>query len=183
LSDESYLKGKGDVSGTLKLRHWPANFKTGFQLGEAANGWDKDFGLSGVFEYRGTVKIKNKKYSLKGLGSLNVDAAPCEKDCEPLIEKNQRVYESETLSAKISNAGPAVYPNPASDFVNILTNQLEGNYMVKLIDDVGQVKLSKELVAVDGSVVLPLKDQQSGVYHVVIISSQGITENHKIIIK
>lgn len=183
LSDESYLKGKGDVTGTLKLMHWPANFKTGFQLGAAANGWDKDFGLSGSFAYRGTVKIKNKKYSLKGLGSLNVDAEKCIKDCEPLIERDQNFSMNEPSSYVRLDTGPSVYPNPARDFVTIVTDQSEGNYLVKLVDDVGQTRQVQELRAVDGQVTLPLIDQHAGIYHIIVLSSQGLTEKHKIIIK
>src|SRR5690606_13359419 len=84
LSDESYLQGTGDVSGRLALRHMPANYKVGFQLGKGANGWDGDFGLGGTFGYAGKVSLKGKTYSLKGVGSLNVDAALCTEQCEPL---------------------------------------------------------------------------------------------------
>jgi hypothetical protein len=57
LSEESYLRGTGDVTGTLRLRHAPEGFRTGFQLGDGANGYDEDFGISGSFFYEGNLRI------------------------------------------------------------------------------------------------------------------------------
>lgn len=183
LTSESYLIGKGDVTGKLQLRHWPANYLTGFQLGTGANGWDGDLGLGGFFEYRGSIVVKGKKYSLKGIGSLNADAEKCLRDCEPLIDLDQQIMQEESVMATLSETEPKIYPNPATEFVTIRTNQIEGSYMVKLVDDTGQLRQQRQLEASDGSITLPLSGQQPGIYHLVVMSSQGEVQNHKIIIK
>ena len=184
LSSESYLKGKGNVSGLIQLKPWPQKFKTGFQLGQGANGWDDDLGLGGLFEYSGRVTISNKRYSLKGLGSLNADAEKCIRDCTPLIDEGARIaIQGENLAAPLRQDAPTVYPNPASDFVSIKTNHIEGVYMVRLVDDMGQLQQAEQLNASEGSIVLPLKQHRPGIYHIVVTSSQGETQNHKVIIK
>ncbi len=184
LSGESYLKGKGNVSGLIQLKPWPQKFITGFQLGQGANGWDGDLGLGGLFEYSGKVTIGNKRYSLKGLGSLNADAEKCLKDCTPLIDKDARIaLQNEILTAPLREKEPTVFPNPAHDFVSVRTNHIEGVYTVRLIDDTGQLQQMEQLKASEGSVILPLKNLRPGIYHILITSSQGETQNHKVIIE
>jgi hypothetical protein len=182
LSSESYLEGKGDVSGRLQLKPWPSNFLTGFQLGNGGNGWDKDLGLAGLFEYRGNILIRGKKYSVKGIGSLNADAEKCLEDCTPLIDENSLVSNA-ALTEAFSENTPAVFPNPASEFVRIKTSQIQGTYLVKLIDDTGQLQQQQQLEAEDGIVTLSLRQPQPGIYHLIITSSQGQVESHRIIVR
>jgi predicted outer membrane repeat protein len=86
LSARSFLEGTGEVKGTLKLKQWSSSQKTGFQMGKGANAWDADFGMAGYFNYNGKLKYNGKRVKVRGLGSFNVDAEPCqEENCEELF--------------------------------------------------------------------------------------------------
>lgn len=182
LSDESYLKGTEGVSGMLKLRHFPLNYKTGFQVGDGANGWDRDFGIGGNFVYYGRLEFANKEYSLKGTGSLNVDAMLCRGECIPLIDNASK--EVQVLPNYVaSTAASFVYPNPARDKIQIQTQTLEGTYLISIYDQYGQLSQSGEAESSEGMISFSLKDQLPGIYYLRIVSREGETQSQKFIIE
>jgi Secretion system C-terminal sorting domain/Chlamydia polymorphic membrane protein (Chlamydia_PMP) repeat len=184
LSDESYLQGTGVVSGMLHLRHFPLNYKTGFQVGGGANGWDGDFGIGGSFAYYGRLQFGQQKYALKGTGGLNVDAALCKSECVPLIEKANSYEELALLPDVYGPTGTSfVYPNPAHDKIIIQAQTIEGTYMISLYDQYGQLRQSDKAASSDGMISLPLKEQLPGIYYLRLVSSTGETQNQKIIIE
>ena len=71
LSPESYLKGRGEIEGVLRLR--PGSMHTGFQQGKGGNALDADLGLSGEFKYEGKVRAYGKESRISGKGSLHID--------------------------------------------------------------------------------------------------------------
>ncbi len=82
-----------------------------------------------------------------------------------------------------SNSGFSVYPNPATDFVNLQINQ-DGKYAVKIYDITGKEVLSKapEFLSSDSDISLPVSSLSQGMY---IISIEGDTQSFskKLIIK
>lgn len=71
LSNESKLVGKGHNAGKeITLSHSPSNFQFGFQIGEAANDKNGNYGMSGWFYYK---NHKNKWVQ----GDLNIDLDDC----------------------------------------------------------------------------------------------------------
>jgi hypothetical protein len=74
----STLTGLGDFAGdVLNFYHMPSDYTFGFQIGEAANNKNTNYGLSGWFTYTGTV---DGEY-VEGHGDVNVDAE-CEEQQE-----------------------------------------------------------------------------------------------------
>ena len=70
LSSESVLIGLGENSGEeMKVSHMPEDFTYGFQLGEAANSKNANYGLSGWFWYKKDGKWKQ--------GDINIDLNNC----------------------------------------------------------------------------------------------------------
>src|SRR5690606_26425348 len=82
-----------------------------------------------------------------------------------------------------SNSGFSVYPNPATDFVNLQFNQ-DGKYAVKIYDITGKEVLVKapEFLSSDSDISLPVSSLSQGMY---IISIEGDTQSFskKLIIK
>lgn len=181
LSDQSYLQGTGEVSGRLALRHMPASYKVGFQLGHGANGWDGDFGLGGTFGYEGKISFKGKAYNLKGVGSLNSDAELCTRDCEPL---NEGVTVADVASeTTLSSTTSFVHPNPARDNILIQTPGVEGRYFVGIYDQYGQLKQSLKTASVDGSISMQLNPHLPGIYYLRLVSESGDVQSRKIVIE
>ncbi len=184
LSDESYLKGKGAVEGTLQLQHAPTSLKTGFQLGKGANAQDGDLGLSGEFFYRGEVQYQwlwyKSKVALKGMGSLNVDAELCQKGCD--TPRSARKGEEELLV----EAQPAysVYPNPARDWLIIeLTSENKVNYSVQLFNFQGQQMFPAITQSEAGLKRLSIRGFAAGLYYLKVTDEQGNVQQHKVVIQ
>jgi predicted outer membrane repeat protein len=182
LSSESYLRGTGDIEGELQLVHAPANYKIGFQLGTGANGWDKDLGMGGSFAYRGTIKQRGISRSIKGVGSMNVDATLCTKDCVP-FEEGPRTLDvvsvSETVDARIN-----AYPVPAKDHFTISPETLEAaNYTVRLYDNKGALKKTENMNTEQGNLIVPVSDLEPGIYVLKLIAQNGDVLTRKIIIE
>jgi hypothetical protein len=184
LSPESYLRGTGTVEGELALAHAPSNLKIGFQLGTGANAWDKDLGMSGSFSYRGRLKRNGKWISLKGVGSMNVDATLCEKDCLPFEEsasfvENELYADNEESSDEIS-----VYPNPANDRFAIATEGLaSGKYSIKFYDHTGALRKVASFDTEDGSFDFSVAEFDPGIYVLKLVASSGETRMKKLIVE
>jgi hypothetical protein len=69
-----YLQGTGDLEGShLQLTPKPSNYYFGFQIGNAANNKNSNYGISGWFYYNGFVNGN----LISGHGDINADLA-CE---------------------------------------------------------------------------------------------------------
>ncbi|HZG24555.1 MAG TPA: T9SS type A sorting domain-containing protein, partial [Chitinophagaceae bacterium] len=187
LSKESYLKGTGALSGQLELKTLPGYDRTGFQLGEGANGWDKDLGLSGSFRYQGKLNYKGKKLNTKGIGSINVDALPCEKACVPLIELSNSVAETAQLymfDGENSTSAFSVFPVPATSQITInLGTTQPGKYTLKFYTAGGQLKKQETVYADKTRLQVPVNDLTPGTYVLQLVSSAGKTESRKLVIR
>ena len=71
LSPESYLKGRGEIDGTLRLK--AGSYHAGFQLGKGGNAMDGELGLGGEFKYSGKVNVRGKESRISGKGSIHMD--------------------------------------------------------------------------------------------------------------
>ena len=181
LSPESYLEGTGDVSGKLLLKSIPGIIKTGFQLGDGANGWDRDFGLGGSFAYAGKVIVNGKGQSIKGIGSINVDAVLCREGCTPLIELQLPLTEA---LEKSSDDTFAVYPIPARGQLTISAATLaSGKYTVKFYNAKGFLRRQETMDTDNGDFSLSLQDVESGLYVLTIISPTGDVRYKKLTVE
>ncbi len=74
-AEASVLIGTGDFEGsTLNLTHMPANLLYGFQLGQAANNRNDEFGMSGWFFYSGNIN----GVEVNGPGDVIVELDCCQ---------------------------------------------------------------------------------------------------------
>lgn len=72
-----YLQGTGELEGShLQLTPKPSNYYFGFQIGNAANNKNSNYGISGWFYYNGFVNGN----SISGHGDINADLA-----CEAIV--------------------------------------------------------------------------------------------------
>ena len=182
LSPGSSLEGTGDVSGKLLLKTVRSLVKTGFQLGEGANGWDKDLGLGGSFAYEGKLVVRGKRQSLAGVGAINVDAVLCNKDCTPLIETSRSL--AELAQEKSSDDTFSVYPIPARRELTISAASLpSGKYTVKFYNDRGLLRKLETLDTDNGDFNLSLQDVEPGLYVLTIISPTGDVRTRKLTVE
>lgn len=181
LSEESYLRGSGDVTGTLHLRHAPEGYRTGFQLGEGANGYDGDLGLSGAFYYEGELAIGRENLFLRGHGSLNVDAAMCVADCfQPVEQPVERQSKPEVDESRNSSF---VYPNPAHDRIEINAPQSPGSFQILIYDQFGQLRQSNQAEALEGTIRIDLLKQPPGIHYLHLIAPSGESRYQKFVIE
>ncbi len=187
LSDESYLKAKGRLEGTLQLSHAPDTQKTGFQLGIGGNAQDADFGLSGEFSYQGSVQRKGhlhkNKVKLKGVGSLNVDAQPCEQDCDL---RTARMNNEDFFDASAQESKPdfIVYPNPAREQITMewIARSLL-NYSVQVYNFQGQQVHPRIIETRPGRTTLGIKDFVPGLYYIKLTDDTGNNQQRKVLVQ
>jgi hypothetical protein len=175
LSNDSYMEGTGDIRGKLKIIQWASSDKTGFQMGAGANAWDGDFGIGGFFVYNGKLSYKNKRTQVRGKGSMNVDAAPCEMDCEELfaelLEDNKKLKHA-SIELETPESQFSVYPVPAGEFLVIETNSpVKQNLTIQVVDMSGRQRSAGEWKNTDGKKVISLSGIQPGVYVLKLIST------------
>ncbi|GGB94838.1 T9SS type A sorting domain-containing protein [Dyadobacter sediminis] len=178
LSNESYLKGTGDLSGKLFIAHSPTNRSTGFQLGVGANGWDEDFGMSGSFKYKGTLMYRRAKFSVNGIAYMNVDAGKQKNERSRLAEFTET---AESANASSSIQGMMVYPNPVKDQLNIVTREAS-RYDVQLIRMDGTVAKQLSAGADNGIISVSVQGMTPGSYILQLTGDDARTETQKIVI-
>ncbi|MEL7339653.1 MAG: T9SS type A sorting domain-containing protein, partial [Bacteroidota bacterium] len=66
------------------------------------------------------------------------------------------------------------YPNPVKDVLHIQM-QYEGQAILKIVNNAGQVMLSRDLYDSEQSLELPVADWPAGIYHVILDHDQGRT--------
>ncbi len=185
LSEKSYLEGVGLVDGNLYLKHFPLNKKTGFQLGEAGNALDADLGLNGNFVYYGRLSFKNKKFILKGLGSLFADAELCETNCEIKDVLNPANLKSADYSISDFNEDIAIYPVPANDYVYISKNEFMSVMEKAEIYDIKGTLIKSFTFNSDNKTdyQLNIQDIKNGVYLLKIFIQENEPVIKKIVIR
>ncbi|WP_138475727.1 T9SS type A sorting domain-containing protein [Dyadobacter bucti] len=178
LSSESYLKGIGDLSGTLALTHSPISKKTGFQLGTGANGWDADFGMSGSFNYKGTLGYKGTKYNLSAVASMNVDAG------EYKLGRESMEAFSDEEDATESGDEPTitVYPNPVRDYLNIRPGTQASQFAVRLIRNNGSIAKELNATTSEGLISISVRGLTPGNYVLQLTGDDGKVENRKVLV-
>jgi predicted outer membrane repeat protein len=170
ISSESVLEGTGKLTGIVKLSV-PSDLRTGFQLGNGANAWDKDLGMGGIFRFRGEVAYNGKVYTLNSLGSMNVDLVSCASDCPRIPETDPVIVDNSDASP---NAAVQVFPNPFTDQLTIsLGAQASGVYQIRLYNNTGQLKVQASLSASSGHLVLRTGKLEKGLYLVQITDGNG----------
>ena len=187
LSGESYLKGTDELSGQLSLAPAPGSYKTGFQLGFGANGWDNDFGISGTFSYKGTLTVKGKKSAMSGLATMNADAELCTgKACQPLVEGPlaARPNSLQALESALDAPGLSLYPVPARNQLTIACNNLPaGAYTLRFFDVKGQLKKQQIVYGSNGSFKTSVKELQPGIYILQLSSGSGTVITQKLVVE
>lgn len=91
---------------------------------------------------------------------------------------NERVLTNEIDSEVIE--GVKIYPNPASDFVMIKADHMEGVKTVSILNIMGQTVL---VTSFEGTLKLPISSLQKGTYIVDISDKNGKREVEKLIVK
>lgn len=100
-----------------------------------------------------------------------------------LVDVDGRITNSNivVLDVNCSKVSVVVYPNPASDFINIFITGVDNNLInAKLFNNTGQTMINKKLQ--NGISQLNISNLPSGIYHLRIINNKGI-ENIKIVKK
>ena len=180
LSTASYLEGTGKVKGLLQLKQFSSSDKTGFQMGQGANAVDSDFGIAGYFSYNGKLTFNGKKLQVKGKGSFNADAVPCETDCEQLfVQEPEDKGRGNKKSASLTDADPdnfsvKIYPVPAGDYLVLESaNPVEDNLKVKIHDTSGRVLISDKWSLGTGIHQIDLGRLNKGFYILNVSSDSG----------
>lgn len=188
LSENSYLKGTGELAGQIDLHPLPANNKTGFQLGEGANGWDKDLGVSGSFTYDGMLTYQGSRTILRGLASMNADAVTCIEGCASITDKI--AIKTENTANKLSSLSTSqkpdlsIFPIPAHSQFQISQQALpSGRYTVNIYNAIGQVQRRENLFITNGTATIQVKNLSPGYYIIQLVSGSGKTISKKLIIE
>jgi hypothetical protein len=96
----------------------------------------------------------------------------------------QKKMASGTLSLEEESiAGFNVYPNPASDLVNVAFNANGGDYTVSIVDVTGRILVTKTITTVKGdqTVELPVAGLAAGNYMVTLRTVGGVSTSHVVI--
>jgi type IX secretion system substrate protein len=96
---------------------------------------------------------------------------------------NKVVYSDVKSIRSASMATIQVYPNPATDFVNITLDAKASNTLITLINQNGQVVIEKKVSANSGVINLPLTQMQAGLYVIKMSDDKGAAESVKLIVQ
>lgn len=174
LSAESYIEATGDIQGKIYLKPLVTKPKTGFQIGKGANSLDSDLGIGGYFTISGQVKVKGKYTRLYGIGSMNVDAIPCEGGCVPeRIESPIADLKTFDDFENSVNTGVGLFPVPANNTLTIIADSDDKQYQISIADLAGRVKYTANWSSSEGDFKVMLDDFDSGIYVLHLISADG----------
>ena len=88
----------------------------------------------------------------------------------------------ETTDRSLLDSGIILYPNPATQTVNITVASASGAANVSVFDINGRVIITKE-ISLDNTTTLDISQVTSGVYLVQVTAQEGFTKTTKLIIK
>ena len=165
LSENSQLIGAYDFEGSvLSLTHAPANFEFGFQVGEAANNRNAEWGMSGWFFYEGTLQ----GIPVTGMGDVMTENACCADqdilrtwtitDCAgnastytQLIEVRQDIPLEPLLitedeeQAEVDSRSLDVFGTEGDWFRVAFTPEVDGDYVLTICNEQGRCVEMREL--------------------------------------
>ncbi|WP_339887199.1 T9SS type A sorting domain-containing protein [uncultured Flavobacterium sp.] len=100
------------------------------------------------------------------------------------IENTNSLSDSCTLSSTEFDLAQSikVYPNPASNYVTIETGFSDGNLKIELINDLGQVLKTNEIIQGNNSIQLETYNLNNGLYFIKI-SDKQISKYQKLLIQ
>lgn len=76
-----------------------------------------------------------------------------------------------------------VFPNPASDFINVQFGELTTKTQLEIINTLGQVVMHQEIPAEQLNTQVQLNNLNSGIYMVKLSNLEGKSSVHKVIVK
>lgn len=184
LSNESYIECKGDIQGKIELKPLKSFIKSGFQIGKGANALDSDLGMAGNFCFEGTVKVSGKKTKLSGVGSMNVDAVPCGRDCQSdeSFADVRTEFKSATDFDLSDASGFELFPVPANNQLTIRV-AADGDYQLVISDLSGKILFRESWNQTEGmEYQISLENFTSGIYMLQLTSSRGEVYLQKLIV-
>jgi len=100
-----------------------------------------------------------------------------------MVDLDNKIAYSDVKSIRASViASVKVYPNPATDFINITLDAKAGNSVIRLINQSGQVVIVKSVAANSGIVTMSLKQCQNGTYVIRITDDKGSDQSIKLMV-
>ena len=81
-----------------------------------------------------------------------------------------------------SNLNLVIYPNPAQDFIAIQSNMVPENLKLELINELGQVILTNQILQGSTLSIMEIHTLYDGIYFL-RVSKQNNSKTYKIIIK
>jgi hypothetical protein len=100
-----------------------------------------------------------------------------------MVDLDNKFTYSDVKSIRSSSiASVKVYPNPATEYVNITLDTKAGNSTIKLINQSGQIVSEKFVAANSGVVTMPLKQYQDGTYVIRISDDKGSAQAIKLMV-
>ena len=130
---------------------------------------------------------------LKGQGTSSIVTKYTFKDITPvngvahyrlkMIDLDGKFSYSDVKSIRADiKASGKVYPNPASDIVNITLDASSGNTKIHLVNIKGKVLMEKNVGANSGTISLPLQQYQNGTYVISITDGNGAVQVIKLMV-
>lgn len=98
------------------------------------------------------------------------------------IDDIELEYEMTAIGENCENSTINVFPNPASEFVNIMVDEIQAGIQVKLFNSLGQITQQVNEYSYN-KVIIPVSDLVPGIYMVQISINDRLAEMHKILIK
>lgn len=92
-------------------------------------------------------------------------------------------YKEVTVYLALPRNASFVHPNPAHDYLQILTPGVEGLHLVNLYDQYGHLKQSLNTESADGMISMQLDRLQPGIYYIWVVSESGDVQSQKIVIE
>jgi hypothetical protein len=133
------------------------------------DGFDPDYG-------NGFVEVWSNGVKVGSVGSTTDFSSDFESDAFQL--------DAVAGIQEMLNTSLNVFPNPASDVVNVTFEADNADYTIAIVDLQGRVMTSQELTSLNGSqsIALPVNNLAKGSY-IVTISSNGVSTSKNVVIK
>ena len=137
----------------------------------------------GALEFQGEVAVVTG--AARGIGRAIAEDLHARGARLVLVDRNGNTAYSPVKAVRIgSMSAVSVYPNPASDYVNVtLSGDASVSTNIRLVNLAGQVLLEKNVTNAGGTTVpLTVSSYPSGNYLIVITGSDGSKQVNKILI-
>lgn len=114
--------------------------------------------------------LQNSRYVIAMMADINCNPSQrvlTSKNTSRSNIKNKAAMPPDVLMETQQNERVEIYPNPAKEFVNVKLYSSQKNTQIKLLDVLGQVLFSKEVISNHSdpiSIQIPLNKYSSGIY-------------------